>query len=114
LPEDDPIRKVHVSDLSLRFLRKKSVDMSIKANTFATLVSHGINGRHALEYIDAFADVQQTYNDSREGIEAYQKSAYENSAKSSDSNNSSSDTANQVGNSPILDGMNTDNNKIQV
>lgn len=114
LSEDSPIRKIHVSDLTLRFLRKKSVDMSIKANTFATLVSHGINGRHALEYIDAFSDTQQVWNDSRGGIEAYQKSAYENSTNSSENNNSSSDTANQTENSPILDGMNTDRNKVQV
>lgn len=111
LPEDSPIRKIHVSDLELRFLRKKSVDMSIKANTFATLVSHGINGRHALEYCDMFSDTQQTWNDSKEGIEAYQKSDYENSAKQSEENNTSSDTKNQVSQSPILDGMNTDRSK---
>lgn len=103
LPEGSPIRNVHQSDCSLRFLRKKSVDMSIKANTFATLVSHGINGRHALEYVDAFADVQQVWADSKDGIEAYQKSSYENSAKQSEENNTSSDTQNQIENSPIID-----------
>ena len=104
LPEESPIRKVHVSDIEFRFLRKKSVDMSIKANTFATLVSHGVNGRHALRYIDAFDDIEQVWVDSREGIESYQKSAYENSAESgSERNNTSSDPQNQTSNSPIID-----------
>lgn len=114
LPEDSPIRNIHVSDIELKFLRKQNFDMSIRANTFATYVSHGVNGRHALELTGGFCDIQQTWNDSKEGIEAYQKSAYENSAKESNSNNSSSDTANQTGNSPILDGMNTDRNQVQV
>lgn len=114
LPEDSPIRKLHVSDIELKFLRKQNFDMSIRANTFATYVSHGVNGRHALELTGGFCDVQQTWNDSKAGIEAYQKSAYENSAKESETNNTSSDTQNQTGNSPILDGMNTDKNKVQV
>ncbi len=104
LSEDSPIRKVHVSDIEFRFLRKKSVDMSIKANTFATLVSHGINGRHALRYIDAFDDIEQVWMDSKEGIEAYQKSAYENNEESAEeTNNTSSDPQNQASNSPIID-----------
>lgn len=104
LPEDSPIRKVHVSDVEFRFLRKKSVDMSIKANTFATLVSHGINGRHALRYIDAFDDIEQVWLDSKEGIESYQKSAYGNNEESAEeTNNTSSDPQNQISNSPIID-----------
>lgn len=104
IPEDSPIRKVHVSDVEFRFLRKKSVDMSIKANTFATLVSHGINGRHALRYIDAFDDIEQVWLDSQDGIESYQKSAYGNNEESAgETNNTSSDPQNQISNSPIID-----------
>lgn len=103
LPEDSPIRKVHVSDVEFRFLRKKSVDMSIKANTFATLVSHGINGRHALEYIDAFSDTQQVWNDSAEMVRAYQKSVCVKDETTEEKNNTFSDTQNQTENSPIID-----------
>ena len=63
LSSESPLRKVHVSDIELKFLRKKNSDMSIKANTFATLVSHGVHGRHAMEYIDAFTDTEQTWID---------------------------------------------------
>lgn len=114
LAANNPIRSVHTSDVDLKFIRRKSVDMSIRANTFATLVSHGIHGRHALEYVDAFSDTEQTWLDSKDGIEAYQKSAYENSAKSNEENNSSSDVQNQIENSPLLDGINTNNTKGQV
>lgn len=114
LPEDSPIRHLHSSDIELKHLRKQNFDMSIRANTFATYVSHGINGRHALELTGGFCDVQQTWLDSREGVEAYQKSAYENSAKASETNNTSSDVKNQTGNSPILGGMDTDKNRVQV
>lgn len=103
LPEDSPIRSVHQSDCSLRFLRRKTVDMSIKANTFATLVSHGINGRHALEYVDAFSDVQQVWNDSAEMVRAYQKSVCVKDETTEEKNNTSSDTQNQIENSPIID-----------
>lgn len=103
LPEKSPLRNIHSSDIELKFLRKQNSDMSIRANTYATYVSHGINGRHALELTGGFPDVQQTWNDSKEGVEMYQKYAYENSVKQSDENNTASDTQNQIGNSPIID-----------
>lgn len=113
LPMDSPIRKVHLSDVNFHFGRKKNYDMSIKANSFATLVSHGIHGRHALKYIDAFEDTEQVWIDSKEMIEKYQKSLFEKQQSSSDSSEKSglimSDNSDQEGNSPILDGMNTRN-----
>lgn len=103
LPSESPLRKVHVSDIELKFLRKKNSDMSIKANTFATLVSHGVHGRHAMEYIDAFTDTEQTWIDSKDGVEALQKTIYEKSTNENLNNNSASDTQNQTENSPIID-----------
>lgn len=103
LPSESPLRKVHVSDIELKFLRKKNSDMSIKANTFATLVSHGVHGRHAMEYIDAFTDTEQTWIDSKDGVEAYQKTIYEKNTNENLNSNSASDTQNQTENSPIID-----------
>ena len=123
LPEDSPIRKIHSSDIDFHFNRRKNYDMSVKANTFATYVSHGIHGRHALKVVDAFGDVEQVWNDSQEMIEKYQESLWKTSDSSSTStigdtgSNTSEkiqgDTSDQTGNSPILDGLNTDSNKIQ-
>lgn len=105
IPADSPIRSVHVSDIDIHFNRRKNYDMAVKANTFATYISHGIEGRHALKAIDAFPDVEQTWRDSKAGIEEYQKSAYGNKAQE---DRIMSDNSDQSGNSPIIDGMNTD------
>lgn len=112
LPEDDPIRKVHISDVDFHFNRRRNYDMSIKANAFGTWVSHGIKGIHALKAVDAFEDVEQVWADSKDGIEEYQKSSYgDNAETASDNDRIMSDNSDQTGNSPILDGMNTDGNK---
>lgn len=114
LPSNDPIRKVHVSDIDFHFNRRKNQDMAIKANAYATWVSHGVKGIHALRMVDAFEDVEQVWADSKEGIEEYQKSAYgEKETTSSEPQNDRimSDNSDQAGNSPIIDGQNTDNAK---
>lgn len=103
IPLDSPIRKVHSTDVDMKYNRKKNYDLATKANSFATLVSHGINGRHALKVVELFTDVEQVWVDSKDGIESYQKFAYENSANQADERNSS-DLSDQVVNSPILAG----------
>lgn len=113
LPEDDPIRKVHVSDVDFHFNRRRNYDMAVKANAFATWVAHGIKGRHALKAVDAFEDVEQVWEDSKNGIEEYQRSTY-GTNNTSESDRIMSDNSDQTGNSPILDGMNTDNSKQMV
>lgn len=108
LPLDSPIRKVHVSDVDFHFNRRKNYDMSIKANTFATFVSHGINGRHALKVIDAFEDTEQVWIDSKELIEKYQEKLFENQNTSDNGDGTDrimSDNSDQISNSPILDGL---------
>lgn len=110
LPNNSPIKEVHVSDVDFHFNRRKNYDMAVKANTFATLVSHGIYGRHALKMIDAFPDVEQVWRDSRQGIEEYQSSVYGDGNASTDGINSErimSDNSDQISNSPIIGGMNT-------
>lgn len=108
LPLDSPIRKVHSTDVNFKHVRKKNLDISTRANSFATLVSHGIDGRHALIAADIFADVEQAWVDSKAGIEAYQKSAYENSANNTGGGENDErimqDLSDQVGNSPVLGG----------
>lgn len=99
LPADAPMRSVHMTDVDFHFNRKRNYDMSIKANTFATYVSHGINGRHALKVVDAFEDTEQVWIDSREGIEAYQASIIVSDDRIM------SDNSDQESNSPIIDGM---------
>lgn len=105
LPEDSPIRKVHSSDVEFKYNRKKNYDIATKSNAFATLVSHGINGKHALVVADMFQDIEQTWIDSKEGIEAYQNSVYNKQNTESTNNRNSSDLSDQTSNSPILSGV---------
>lgn len=100
LPADAPMRTVHMTDIDFHFNRKRNYDMSIKANTYATYVSHGINGRHALKVIDAFEDTEQVWLDSRETIEQYQDSVI-----NKDSGRIMSDNSDQEQNSPFIDGQ---------
>lgn len=107
-PADSPLLNINLSDVSIRIIRNKTYDMATKANTFATYVSHGINGRHALQVIDAFPDVAQTWLDSRETIEEYQKSVISpksNNGNAEDKPNSDRimpDLSDQKDNSPIV------------
>lgn len=104
LPEDDPLRKVHSSDIDLKFTRRQNWDISTKANCFATLVSHGINGRQALKVINLFDDVEQVYLDSRDGIEEYQKSAYGNAEQTAtNEGRTMQDSSDQSSNSPFIE-----------
>ena len=108
LKADDPLRKLHSTDIDLKFSRRQNWDISTKANAFATLVSHGVHGRHALKVTNMFEDVEQVYIDSREGIDEYQKSAYGEQGASEESDRTMQDSSDQASQSPSIDGMSTD------
>lgn len=105
LPVDSPLRKIHVSDLEMKFLRRKSVDMSIKSNTFATYFNCGVHPLHILQIIDAFPDAEQTYLDSKDMFDALQGKMIDlgGNQNEKESPNTSSDQANQIETSPIID-----------
>lgn len=105
LPADSPLRKIHVSDLEMKFLRRKSVDMSIKSNTFATYFNCGVHPLHILQIIDAFPDAEQTYLDSLPMFTALQEKMIDSGNEQEESKiaNTSSDQVNQIETSPILD-----------
>ena len=99
LPEDDPLRKIHCTDIDLKFTRRQNWDISTKANAYATLVSHGVHGRHALKVVNLFDDVEQVYLDSKDGIEQYQQNTY-GTEESSD--RIMQDSSDQSKNSPMI------------
>lgn len=113
LPENDILRSVRTIDCDFHFNRRKNYDMAVKANTFATYVSHGLHGRHALKEIDAFGDVEQVWNDSKDLIEAYQKATFINSSNEQTENDRiMQDSSDQTSQSPIIDGMNTNRSQV--
>ena len=120
IPEDSPLKRLRVSDIDIKFVRNKNYDMATKANTFATYVSHGVYGRHAMQLSDMGGDIEQIWLDSREGVEKYQQSVYEKQRAVADdvgkvpcdmtaseedkSGRLQQDESDQSGNSPILSG----------
>ena len=111
LKGDDPLRKIHSTDIDIKYTRRQNWDLGTKANAYATLVSHGINGRHALKVTNMFEDVEQVYIDSKEGIEDYQKKTYgetETETESVEGERIMQDSSDQATQSPFIDGPNTD------
>ena len=114
LKGDDPLRKIHSTDIDIKYTRRQNWDLGTKANAYATLVSHGINGRHALKVTNMFEDVEQVYIDSKEGIEDYQKKTYgetETETESVEDERIMQDSSDQATQSPFIDGPNTDQNE---
>lgn len=104
LPSDSPLMNLRYMDVKPNITRQKTYELTVKSTAFATLISHGVNGLHALKCVNLFDDVNQTWADSKEGIENFQNNAFgeEEIVPQSD------DPINQIGNSENIDGMNVD------
>ncbi len=76
---DNPLLQLKYRDVQVSVKRNKQYELSTKANCFSTLVSHGINGYHALRVVNMFDDVNQVYSDSEETIRKYQNSIFDKS-----------------------------------
>lgn len=108
LPSDSPLLKLRYMDVKPNITRQKTYEMTVKTTAFANLISHGVNGLHALKAVNFFDDVAQVWADSKDLIEMYQK---KNFGTEEEVKPQSDDPVNQIGNSPLVDGMNTDGDK---
>lgn len=118
-PKDCIIKKLSPADVQVNVMRKKNYDLATKANTFATLISHGVHPRHALIAIEAFPDTTLVYNDSKENIDKYLEALWAKNNNTSDAseggenavkdveNSSNQDSSMQSTNSPIIGGSGT-------
>jgi hypothetical protein len=118
-PKGCIIKKLSPADVQVNVMRKKNYDLATKANTFATLISHGVHPRHALIAIEAFPDTTLVYNDSKENIDKYLKALWEKNENTSDTsesgenavkdveNSANQDSSMQSTNSPIIGGSGT-------
>lgn len=109
---DNPMLKLRKTDVQASIKRQKNYELTTKVNFFATAVSHGINGLHALRAMNAFEDCNQVWEDSKELIEAYQKSIFDKSKNASvggegeekpNSDRIDQDYSDQIVNSPNID-----------
>lgn len=117
LEADSPLRKIHAQDVDFHFNRNKNYDLSIKANTLATLINSGIHGRHAIKISEITADTESVWLDSQSIIEKKQKKMFEEvqststsassaekeaSGESAENHRTLQDSSDQQGNSPFI------------
>lgn len=114
-PADSPLLKLKYRDVQASVKRNKQYELSTKANCLSTLLSHGINGYHALRVVNMFDDINQVYADSADTIKRYQDSVFDkgNSAvggegeQKPNADRTMQDESDQETNSPNLSGKAT-------
>ena len=74
---DNPLLTLKFRDVQPSIKRNKQYELSTKANCLSTLLSHGINGYHALRVVNMFDDINQVYADSADTIKRYQDSVFD-------------------------------------
>lgn len=110
VPAGSPLLELKLSDIQPKFTRLKTFDLGTKTNAMVAMIKSGIHGRIAMQTVDLFPDVAQAWADSKNLIEKYQKSLFEEKQpqQPQEEKPDMPDLTDQTGNSPILDGMNTD------
>ena len=101
-PSDSPLLDLKYRDCQPNIKRNKSYELTNKVNAFATMVSHGINGYHALKTVNLVDDVNQVYADSKNLIEKYQDGLFNKGTETKDEGRLSADNSDQTSNSPFL------------
>jgi len=111
IQSDNPMLSLRYIDVEPNVKRMKTYEMVTKANAFATYVSHGVYGLHALQAINAFSDVNQVWEDSKEMIEKYQESLFNKNndavggmdEQAPNQDRLQGDESDQIDNSPAID-----------
>ena len=101
LTDENALMNLRYMDVKPNVLRQKTYELSVKSTALSTLISHGINGLHAIQTVNLFSDTAQVWEDSKDLIEQYQKKTFGND----DTKPQSDDPIYQIGNSPLIDGM---------
>ena len=100
VPANSPLLNLKCKDCQPNIKRNKTYELANKTNSWATLVSHGMNGYHALKTVNLVDDVNQVWMDSKEMIEKYQESLF--NKKTNDEGRLQADYSDQTSNSPNL------------
>lgn len=99
---NNPLLNLRYMDVKPNVTRQKTYEMTVKTTALANMLSHGINGLHAIKSVGFFDDVAQVWEDSKDLIEQYQKKTF---GEQEEVKPASGDPINQIGNSPLIDGM---------
>lgn len=108
VPSDSPLLNLRYVDIEPSIKRNKTYELTTKVNFFATAVSHGIYGLHALKAMNAFEDANQVWEDSKELITKFQESQFR-IEENTDEKRLSADESDQISNSPMIDGLSVGN-----
>ena len=112
LPSDNPLRKIHHTDINIHFVRQKNYDLNSKINASAAAVNIGVHPRWALQMGGGvWPDIEQVWLDSKDTMEAYQKSLFDKDKENEAPERLTQDESDQTENSPGVDGMQTNNSK---
>jgi len=68
---DNPMLELKYMDVQPSIKRQKNYELVSKMNFFATGISHGLHPKHLLKEMNAFADPEQVYIDSKEYLDMY-------------------------------------------
>lgn len=102
IESNNPLLNLRYMDVKPNVTRQKTYEMTVKTTALANMLSHGINGLHAIKSVGFFDDVAQVWEDSKDLIEQYQKKTF---GEQEEVKPASDDPINQLGNSPLIDGM---------
>lgn len=116
IEQDSPLLDIKAKDIQPNIKRLKTYELSTKCNAFATLVSHGIDGKSAMACVNLFSDPMQVYADSKELINKYQSSIFDkdtqngavggNDEKAPNADRTMQDLSDQAENSPFIGNKN--------
>ena len=68
---ENPMLDLRYMDVQPSIKRQKNYELVSKMNFFATGISHGVHPKHLLKEMNAFADPEQVYIDSKETLDKY-------------------------------------------
>jgi hypothetical protein len=106
-PEDSPLRKINSALLEPSIKRQKSYELSVKTSAIATLLQQGFVLEDVLDAVTLFSDPAQVIERSGESVKDKQnaKESSEEIKEDEDVKLGAEDPANQISNSPLVDGM---------
>jgi len=79
----NPMLELKYMDVQPSIKRQKNYELVSKMNFFATGISHGLHPKHLLKEMNAFADPEQVYIDSKEYLDMYIESTLQKNNGSS-------------------------------
>ena len=80
---DNPMLELKYMDVQPSIKRQKNYELVSKMNFFATGISHGLHPKHLLKEMNAFADPEQVYIDSKPYLDMYIESTLQKNNGSS-------------------------------